>query len=419
MRVGRPAAAARRDVQVLVALDAVQCDAGGNLAGPLDQQGNAHAAFPGRALLAAIRGVTAVRPHHEFEAVVRGVDDDGVVFDTEVLELLEDGADLFVVLDHPGAHHILLGAPFIDGLLDELLGRVRPDVYRGRVEPHEEGLVALADAVQVLQRLVGHFLVEGLHALARQRTGVLDFLLADLAEFRIDGGIVGGGRPGVQHAARAKLLLVLGILLPRIVQLFRLFLGVEVVEIAEPFVEAVAGGQELVAIAQVVLAELRGGVADRLQHLGERRIDLLNAARRARNADGRHAGANRKLAHDESGATRSAARLRVVIREQRAGLRNRVDGRRAAHHAVRVRTDVPGADVVAKDDDDVRFLGLRGDAGVTAPSSAIRAVDRSQAKPGDCGLVAFMFLTPWNPATGKSRRRAARIVRSSSSNNAT
>ena len=50
-----------------------------------------------------------------------------------------------------------------------------------------------------------HFPVEGLHALAGQRAGVLDLLLADAAELRIDGRIVHVGRPGVQHAARAEL----------------------------------------------------------------------------------------------------------------------------------------------------------------------------------------------------------------------
>jgi hypothetical protein len=38
----------------------------------------------------------------------------------------------------------------------------------------------------------------------------------------------------------------------------RLLLGVEVVQVAEELVEAVVGGQVLVAVAQVVLAELAG-----------------------------------------------------------------------------------------------------------------------------------------------------------------
>ena len=52
-------------------------------------------------------------------------------------------------------------------------------------------------------------------------------------------------------------LQVLGILLAGIVELLGLLFRVEVVEVAEPFVEAMHGRQELVAVAEVVLAELR------------------------------------------------------------------------------------------------------------------------------------------------------------------
>ena len=44
-------------------------------------------------------------------------------------------------------------------------------------------------------------------------------------------------------------------------QALGLLLGVEVVEVAEELIEAVHGGQKLVLVAEVVLAELAGGVA--------------------------------------------------------------------------------------------------------------------------------------------------------------
>ena len=113
-------------------------------------------------------------------------------------------------------------------------------------------------------------LVHRLHALARQRTGVLDGLLADPAEARILRRIVAIGRLALQHAARAELGAELGVL--RIVGVLRLLLGVEVVEVAEELVEAVHGRQELVAVAEMVLAELAGGVALRLEQLGEGRV---------------------------------------------------------------------------------------------------------------------------------------------------
>ena len=65
----------------------------------------------------------------------------------------------------------------------------------------------------------------------------------------------------------------------RVVRVLRLLLGVEVVEVAEELVEAVHGRQELVAVAEVVLAELPGGVAERLEQVGDGRV--LGAAGRS------------------------------------------------------------------------------------------------------------------------------------------
>ena len=68
----------------------------------------------------------------------------------------------------------------------------------------------------------------------------------------------------------------------RVVPLLGLLLGVEVVEVAEELVEAVDRRQELVLVAEVVLAELAGRVAVRLEQLGDRRVLLLEADRRRR-----------------------------------------------------------------------------------------------------------------------------------------
>ena len=67
-------------------------------------------------------------------------------------------------------------------------------------------------------------------------------------------------------------------------------------------------------------------------------------------------GAKRRLPGDERRASRRAGLLSVVIGEQRALACESVDVRRAAaHHAAVVGTDVPDADVVGHDHDDVRF----------------------------------------------------------------
>ena len=68
-------------------------------------------------------------------------------------------------------------------------------------------------------------------------------------------------------------------------------IGVQVVEEAEELVEAVVGRQEFVLVAEVVLAELAGGVAQRLQQLGDGGILGLQAEVGSRHADLAQAGA--------------------------------------------------------------------------------------------------------------------------------
>ena len=143
----------------------------------------------------------------------------------------------------------------------------------------------------------------------------------------------------------------------RIVHVLRLLLRVQVVEVAEELVEPVDGGEHVVAVAEVVLAELAGGVAERLEQIGERRVFLLQPLGRARQADLGEAGANRRLPGDERRAAGGAALLAVPVGEQRAFLGDAVDvGRLVAHHAQVVGADVELADVIAPDDEDVGFL---------------------------------------------------------------
>ena len=136
-----------------------------------------------------------------------------------------------------------------------------------RVEFHQtkNGLPAFAALSMNVERPGGDFLVHRLHALVGQRAGVLALLLADLAEARVDGRIVLVRRKAVQHAARAELRLEGRVL--RVVHVLRFLLGVEVVEVAEPLIEPVDRGQHVVAVAEVVLAELAGRVAERLEQV--------------------------------------------------------------------------------------------------------------------------------------------------------
>ena len=103
--------------------------------------------------------------------------------------------------------------------------------------------------------------VDGLHALLGERAGVLDPLRAVGVGPRVDDPA------GPEALLEVREVLGLGV----VVELGLLF-GVEVVEVAEELVEAVRGGQELVPVAQVVLAELAGRVALRLQRGGDGRV---------------------------------------------------------------------------------------------------------------------------------------------------
>ena len=113
----------------------------------------------------------------------------------------------------------------------------------------------------------------------------------------------------------------------------------------------------LVQIAEMVLAELAGGIALVLQQLGDGDDLVGHADRRAGNADLRQSGAIDALSGDERRATRGAGLLAVGIGEHHALLGDAIDVRRlVAHQAVRVATQIRNADVVAPDDEDVRLV---------------------------------------------------------------
>ena len=147
---------------------------------------------------------------------------------------------------------------------------MREHVHARRVEVTQPRHVLLGLPLHEVERGGQELLVHRLHPLPGERTGVLDSLLADLAEHRIDGRIVLVGRFALEDAARPELLSEIRVL--RVVGVFGLFLGVQVIQIAEELIEAMHRRQVLVAIAEVVLAELAGGVTEVLEDLCDRRV---------------------------------------------------------------------------------------------------------------------------------------------------
>ena len=301
--------------------------------------------------------VAAIGPAEDFGAVVAGEHHDRVVGDAEFVQLGEQLAHDPVQFGHR------VGKQAEAGLAVPLLGQVREGVAARGVVPEEERLSRLHRAVDEVARALHQVRIDVFHAhlgsgihprMRRQRTGVRDLLLADAAPARILGRVVDVGRDAVDDVARAeprtKFLAL------RVLRVVRLLQRIEVVEDAVELVEAVDRGQVLVAIPQVVLADLRGRVAEGLEDVADRRIGILQALFRRGQADFQQPGAERRLPGDERRASRSAGLLSVVIGEQRALACESVDVRRAAaHHAAVVGTDVPDADVVGHDHDDVGF----------------------------------------------------------------
>jgi len=223
-----------------------------------------------------------------------------------------------------------------------LFSTMGPEMHCGRIVPNKKRSSLLICLVDEGKCMFSDFLVDGFHALLRQGAGILDPLPAVAV------------RPAVQDPPRAEPLSERRVL--RIVRVFRLFLGIQVVEVAEELIEAVHGGQELVPVAQMVLAELAGGITERLQQFRDRRIGRPKADISPGHTDLGEAGTDRVLTGDEGCAPGGAALLSVIVSESSALVANAVNvGRPVAHLAAIVVADVPPADVVAPENEDVRL----------------------------------------------------------------
>ena len=100
--------------------------------------------------------------------------------------------------------------------------------------------------------MIENNIIDCFHSLWRKRTGVLDFLFANCPPSRILRQIVLVGRPAMKHVTRTDFVLELR----RIIAVERIFHGIEVVQIAEELIKPMNGWQKLIAITEVVLAEL-------------------------------------------------------------------------------------------------------------------------------------------------------------------
>src|SRR5262249_49842206 len=85
-----------------------------------------------------------------------------------------------------------------------------------------------------------------------------------------------------------------------------LFFGVEVVEVAKEFIEAVDRRECLIAVADMVFAELAGGIAEALEQSPNGWVQLAHAHGCAGKADLCEAGTESMLAGEKRGPTGGA-----------------------------------------------------------------------------------------------------------------
>src|SRR5665213_1200610 len=110
----------------------------------------------------------------------------------------------------------------------------------------------------------------------------------------------------------------------------------------------------------MVLADLRRRVAKWFEEFGDRWVLVLNALLGGRQADRQQAGAERRLSQDKGGPASGAGLLGVVVGEQRTFVGYTIDvGGAPTHHPSMVGADIPDADIIRHEHDDVWLLGGR------------------------------------------------------------
>ncbi len=132
------------------------------------------------------------------------------------------------------------------------------------------------------------------------------------------------------------------------------------IEITEELVESVDAREILIQVTQVVLAELVGLVALRLQYSSERHGLIRQSHVCPSLTDGGQTRADWQLTGDEISAAGSTASLCIVIGEAHSLRCQLVEIRRfSRHYALVVGADVEPTNIIAHDDENVRFLILR------------------------------------------------------------
>ena len=118
-------------------------------------------AFPVGVLLASERRHAGVGPGVHVRTVVGTVHDDGVVGDAQLVDLVEHGADILVVVDH----RVMVRALPASGLAQALGFGVGAEVHVGEVDPDEHRFPGLGLFFDEFGGTGGGIIIDSLHAL--------------------------------------------------------------------------------------------------------------------------------------------------------------------------------------------------------------------------------------------------------------
>ncbi|MNE31431.1 hypothetical protein D3C80_1250000 [compost metagenome] len=160
-------------------------------------------------------------------AVVSGVDNDGVVGELEVIDALEQLADVAVVFKHAigifVAWHTALALHGITYMCESM--------HASGVHPHKEWFVSLGLFLNEIDGGLSGLVIDCFHAFAVQCTGVFDLAI----------GVA------VDHSAWRCSFDKCSVVFWPVRALWFLF-GVEVIQVAEELVEAVVGWEVFVLV---------------------------------------------------------------------------------------------------------------------------------------------------------------------------
>ena len=292
-------------------------------------------------------------------AVVAGEDDEGVVGEAELVEVIEQAADVAVEAGDHGGVALVLGRP-IGGGIGAVIGDMRAvfevaislvvGVRDDRAPIEEEGAgLMLGDELE-------GFVGEEIIGIEQTVAGVTAAVVAD------GGDVVGQGD--------------FGFVAPE--ELGEVVVGVVLAEVAEEVIEAMVAGQAAFGFADVAeapFADERGGVAGLLEDAGHG--EILGAQglgeRISRAGVAAHAGVAVVLAGHEDAPRRGADRgAGVELGEPQAFARHAIEVRRL-DDVLTVATEFAVAEIIGHDPDQVGAV-----SGGTRPRTACAQNNQQQ-----------------------------------------